>query len=50
MWRLIKVLLILAVLAGIALIAFAYVGPLILPGDFQPPSHQVEEPVELNLQ
>lgn len=50
MWRLIKVLLILAVLAAIALVAYAYVGPLVLPGDFEPPVHEVTQPVDLDLQ
>ena len=50
MWRLIKVLLILAVLAAIALVAYAYVGPLVLPGDFEPPVREVTEPVDLDLQ
>ena len=50
MWRLIKVLLILAVLAAIALVAYAYVGPLVLPGDFEPPVREVTQPVYLDLQ
>ncbi len=50
MWRLIKVLLILAVLAAIALVAYAYVGPLVLPGDFEPPVREVTQPVDLDLQ
>ena len=49
MWRLIKLLLILGVLAGIALVAYAYVGPLVLPGDFEPPLREVSEPVDLDL-
>ena len=50
MWRLIKVLLVLAVLAGIALVAYAYVGPILLPGDFAAPVREVVEPVDLDLQ
>lgn len=50
MWRLIKVLLILALLAAIALVAYAYVGPLLLPGDFEPPVREVTEPVDLDVQ
>jgi len=50
MWRLIKVLLILAVLAAIALVAYAYVGPLLLPGDFEPPVREVTQPLDLDLQ
>jgi hypothetical protein len=49
MWRLIKLLLILALLAGIALVAYAYVGPLLLPGDFEPPLREVSQPVDLDL-
>lgn len=49
MWRLIKVLLVLAVLAGIALVAYAYVGPWVFPGDFEPPLRSVTEPVDLDL-
>lgn len=49
MWRLIKFLLILAVLAGIALVVYAYLGPLVLPGDFEPPLRELSEPVDLDL-
>ena len=49
MWRLIKVLLVLAVIAGIALVAYAYVGPFLFPDDFAPPLRDVVEPVELDL-
>jgi hypothetical protein len=49
MWRLIKFLLILAVLAGIALVAYAYLGPLLLPGDFEPPLRPVTQPLDLDL-
>ncbi|MBP1804423.1 hypothetical protein [Rubellimicrobium aerolatum] len=49
MWRLIKVLLVLAMLAGIALIGYAYLGPLVLPGDFAPPLREVTQPLDLDL-
>jgi hypothetical protein len=49
MWRLIKVLLILAALAAVALVIYAYAGPLLLPGDFAPPLREVAQPVDLNL-
>ena len=49
MWRLIKFLLILVILAGIALVIYAFVGPLLLPSDFEPPLEEVTEPVELDL-
>ena len=49
MWRLIKVLLTLAVLAGLALVAYAYVGPTFLAEDFAPPARMVTTPVDLGL-
>ncbi|WP_166582304.1 hypothetical protein [Rubellimicrobium sp. CFH 75288] len=49
MWRLIKVLLVLVVLAAVALIAYAYLGPLLFPADFAPPLREVVEPVDLDL-
>ena len=49
MWRLIKFLLILAVLAGIALVIYAFAGPLLLPADFEPPIEERTEPVDLDL-
>jgi hypothetical protein len=49
MWRLIKFLLILAVLAAIALVIYALVGPLLLPGDFEPPLQEMTQPVDLDL-
>lgn len=49
MWRLIKVLLVLAVLAGLAFVAFAYLGPIFLADDFAPPSREVTEPVDLDV-
>lgn len=50
MWRLIKAIFFLAVLAGLALIAYAYVGPLFFPADFAPPSTEVTLPVTLDTQ
>jgi hypothetical protein len=49
MWRTTKVLLILALLAGIALVVFAYVGELVLPEDWQAPQREVTQPVDLGL-
>jgi len=49
MWRLVKFLLILAVLAGIALVGYAYVGPFVTPADFQAPVRDVTQPVDLDL-
>lgn len=49
MWRLIKVVLILVLLAGITLIAYAYGGPLIVPDHFTPPARTIVAPVTLEL-
>ena len=50
MWRLIKVLLVVAVLAGIALVAYAYVGPFVMPDDFKAPVRDVTQPVDLDIE
>lgn len=47
MWRLIKVILALVILAGIGLVGYAYVGPVVFPADFAAPSEQVTSPVTL---
>lgn len=47
MWRLIKAVFFLTLLAAASLIAYAYVGPIFFPADFAPPSEQVNEPVVL---
>ncbi|ADO42227.1 hypothetical protein [Ketogulonicigenium vulgare] len=47
LWKLIKVIFILVVVAAIALIAYAYVGPLVMPDDFQPPAREMRVPVTL---
>lgn len=47
MWRLIKTLLFLVVLAGVALVAYAYIGPIFFPTDFTPPIQEVTNPVTL---
>lgn len=49
MWRLIKILLILIILAALALIAYAYVGPIVFPADFAAPSQQINAPVTLEV-
>ncbi len=49
MWRLIKVLLALALVAAVTLVAYAYVGPFLFPDDFAPPQREVVQPVELDL-
>ena len=48
MWRLIKALFFLLVLGGIALVAYAYAGPLFFPADFAPPSDEIRVPVTLD--
>ena len=48
MWRLMKALFVLLVLAGIALVAYAYVGPLFFPDDFAAPSSERIVPVTLD--
>ncbi|WP_296427425.1 hypothetical protein [Yoonia sp.] len=47
MWRLIKALLFLTLLAGTALVAYAYVGPIFFPSDFAAPTKEVTRPVTL---
>jgi hypothetical protein len=50
LWRLIKAVLILVLLAGIALVGYAYVGPVFFPLDFAAPSVEVTVPVTLDLE
>ena len=47
MWRLLKALLFLGVLAGVALVAYAYAGPLFFPEDFAAPQDPQVVPVTL---
>ncbi|MGJ8622335.1 MAG: hypothetical protein ACSHW1_06115 [Yoonia sp.] len=47
MWRLIKALLLLLLIGGLALIAYAYIGPLFFPDDFAAPTQEVIQPVTL---
>ncbi|WP_375282240.1 hypothetical protein [Pseudooctadecabacter sp.] len=49
MWRLIKFLFVLCVLAAIAFVGYAYLGPIFMPDDFAPPVQQVVEPVTLGV-
>lgn len=46
MGKLIRLIIILVVLAGLGLVAFAYVGP-ILGADFSAPQVEIREPVTL---
>lgn len=50
MWRLIKVLFLLVVLAALGLIGYAYVGPVFFAADFAAPAHEVIEPVTLDME
>ncbi|SLN16995.1 hypothetical protein [Pseudooctadecabacter jejudonensis] len=47
MWRLIKFLFLLIVLAAIAFVAYAYLGPIFVPADFAPPVEEIIQPVTL---
>jgi len=49
MWRLIKALIFLAILASLAFVAYAYAGPIFFQADFAAPSEQVVKPVTLEL-
>lgn len=49
MWRLVKFLFAICLLAGFMFVAYAYLGPIFLPGDFVPPMHEVIEPVTLGV-
>lgn len=48
MWRFIKIILYLLIIAGIGLIAYAYIGPLFFPDDFAAPTQEVIRPVTLD--
>ncbi|WP_417721734.1 hypothetical protein [Salipiger sp.] len=47
MGRIFKWLLILLLLAGVALVAYAYVGPF-FGADFSPPQTEIHQPVDLD--
>ncbi|MFD1508773.1 hypothetical protein [Lacimonas salitolerans] len=49
MGRLLKLLLYLVLLGGLALIAYAYIGPF-LGADFSPPQDEIRQPVILNAE
>jgi hypothetical protein len=46
-WRLIKLFFWLVVLGGLALVAYAYVGPIFFPADFAPPAQEITETIPL---
>ncbi|MEM8537125.1 MAG: hypothetical protein AAGF56_04600 [Pseudomonadota bacterium] len=45
-----KFLFYLVILTGLALVAYAYIGPLFFPADFAAPSTEVTQPVTLETQ
>ena len=47
MWRLLRVILYLAIIGALALIAYAYAGPIFFPGDFAPPRSETSVPITL---
>lgn len=47
LWRLIKLLFWLALLGAIALVAYAYIGPVFFPDDFAPPREEIIIPLIL---
>lgn len=49
MWRLIKFLFVLVVLAAVSFVGYAYLGPIFVPGDFAPPIEEVVKPVTLGV-
>lgn len=49
MWRLIKFVFVLLVLAAIAFVGYAYLGPIFVPADFTPDIQEVVKPVTLGV-
>lgn len=49
MWRVIKALLVLAIVAALGVIAFAYAGPWLFPAEFAAPQQDITLPVDLDL-
>ncbi len=50
LWKLFKAIFILAILAGLGLVAYAYVGPLFFPSDFAAPTAEIVQPVTLSAE
>ncbi len=48
-WALVKAALILAVLAVLGVLAYAYVGPMLFPDDFAAPATEETKPVTLGI-
>ena len=49
MWRLIKFLFWVTLLAAVLLVGYAYLGPILLPDHFIPPVTEVTAPVTLEI-
>lgn len=49
-WRLIKLLFVLAVLGAIAFVAYAFLGPIFMPSDFAAPINEVVKPITLGTE
>ncbi len=47
-WKLIKLLVAVAILGGVGLVVYAYVGPVLFPSDFAAPAQTVTQDVTLN--
>lgn len=48
-WKLIKAVFFLVVLGAIGLVGYAYVGPIFMPGDFDPHQEEVRQPIRLDM-
>lgn len=47
MWRIIKGVFYLLVLGAVALLGYAYIGPVFFPQDFAPPAEEITESITL---
>ncbi len=47
-WKLIKILIFIAILGGLGVIAYAFVGPVLFPADFAAPQPPVGETITLS--
>ncbi|WP_438957257.1 hypothetical protein [Cognatiyoonia sp.] len=50
MWRLIKVLFFLCLIAAVVLVGYAYLGPIFFPADFAAPTSEFNQPVVLETE
>ncbi len=49
MWRIFKALLFLLLVGAVALVVYAYVGPMFFPADFAAPQSETTKPVILDI-